>query len=893
MIKDFIVNVAVLTTFLFFYNSLFPQQTTNFGRKSLQSRLLLGLAMGLLGIILMFFSINVTDHVILDYRQLAVVSAALFGGTYAALLAGAVIGVARLFIQGGITEASLTALFSILLLGPIAGSIVRKIKSYALQWVALFLTMVSISSVTLYYLLGKTAVDVLPNFISIMLVGSGFIAYLLHYISQSNLRQQLIRTSEQNFRKISSLQEAIFQSASEVSIIVTDPLGNITTFNRGAEKLLGYDAAEIIHRETPLRFHLTSEIQKRGEELSKELGKPVEGFGVFSERPRSGKWDEQEWTYVRKDGSYISVNLIITALWFEGEITGFIGIASDITDKKRTEAELVEQNEELQAQQEELQAQQQELTEVLERMEESKNNLLRRNQLAQSLSNTLEKRELLQSIIDAYAAIYKADKGMLIIFNETRDHAAYGISEQLAKQFIAHIDDYVKPRVCKQKKPFTVIRETVANENGFHAGSVPCYDFYTPIPDTDGEVAAIIVISRTGAAITAQEEQDAISLALQISPSLDKLWMYEDTLKQRELTQNMLDTIQEGVQLLDMSGKVLQTNKQFEDLMGTKDLQGLSLEQYLAITDKMLGNAAKLGNYIRGMLERPEQRDTGFNYHIAGTHAKVIHMYAEPMYKGGQIHGILLVHRDITSEFELDRLKSDFVNTVSHELRTPLSSVLGFAELLLNKTLTPEKQQKYVSTIHKEAVRLTALINDFLDLQRMESGRQPYDFQQIDLTTVLQGVAELFKEQLANYDFRCLYPAAPAYIDGDDNKIRQVLMNLLSNAVKYSPNGGAITLSLERSGENWAITLQDEGLGIPPDALPHLFSKFYRVDNSDRRQIGGTGLGLAIVKEIVAVHGGQVSVSSVFGQGSQFTVTLPAADDTTAGGHHEDAYIAG
>lgn len=865
----------MLTTVLFFYNSLFPQQLSPESREKVRSWLQPGIAMGLLGIILMLFSFNVSDTFIFDYRHIAVVTAAMIGGPFSSIIAAIIVGSARLFIQGSITTTSIVALINIVAIGIAATYVVRHITGYLMRWAAHYIVIVILTSCTVYFVMGKDSLAILPDFFLVMMVGTMFTAYLIHYLSQSSLRQHQVTISEQKYRQISSLQEAIFQSASEVAIIVTDSSGRITTFNKGAENLLGYAAHEVIGAETPLLFHLKSEVDRRGEEMSRLSGKKITGFDVFTENPRNGKADEREWTYVRKDGSHLSINLILTGLWIEDEIHGFIGIATDVTDKKQSELALQEQNEELQAQQEELQAQQDELTDVLVQMEASESSLRKRNQLSLSLSNSLNRSILLQSVTDAFASIYQADRGIMVMLDASRDYASYGISNELAKQFIDRLDDYFLPRLYKDKRPFMITRMSEMNENGYHADSSVCSDLFVPILNAKEELSALLTVTRMGDPITSNEVADAAGLALQISLAIDKLKLHEVAIDQQELVQNMLDTIQEGLQLLDTQGNIIQVNTQFQTLIGQEQLQGMTLAQYMELVRPVIDNPQAFEDYLHNQLARPGHNHASLVYTIQGHGNQVIRVYCEPLYRADQLYGLLFVHRDITREYELDKMKSDFVNTVSHELRTPLSSILGFAELMLNKEQSPEKRMKYVSTIHQEATRLSVLINDFLDLQRMESGRQTYNFKPFDLVSSLHSVIDLFKDQPGICEFHLQHPPTAIEVFGDEDKLKQVMMNLLSNAYKYSPNGGNIEVSITQQDDRWLIAVKDEGLGIPAEAIPHLFSKFYRIDLSDRRKIGGTGLGLAIVNEIINAHHGQITVDSTLGAGSTFTLILP------------------
>jgi signal transduction histidine kinase len=230
--------------------------------------------------------------------------------------------------------------------------------------------------------------------------------------------------------------------------------------------------------------------------------------------------------------------------------------------------------------------------------------------------------------------------------------------------------------------------------------------------------------------------------------------------------------------------------------------------------------------------------------------------------------------REITQRRAAERLKDAFVATVSHELRTPLTSILGFAELLLARPFPPERRHEFVTIIHRETLRLTRLINDFLDLQRIESGRQVFHMARVDLPPLLREIALVFHAEDSHPVHLDVSDALPP-VKADADRIRQVLTNLLSNAVKFSPYGAKVTVGARHEGDHVRLWVADRGVGIPPEAIPHLFGKFFRVDNEETRRVGGTGLGLALVKEIIEAHHGHVGVESVYGQGSTFTFTLP------------------
>jgi PAS domain S-box-containing protein len=233
---------------------------------------------------------------------------------------------------------------------------------------------------------------------------------------------------------------------------------------------------------------------------------------------------------------------------------------------------------------------------------------------------------------------------------------------------------------------------------------------------------------------------------------------------------------------------------------------------------------------------------------------------------------------------ELNRVKDELISMVSHELRTPLASLVGFTELLQSRKFAEARRQQYLDVMLREGRRLTSLINDFLDLQRMEGGAQMLNLGPVDLVGLVHRAATVAGDD----------PQTPIKIDldedlplviADPDRILQVLTNLLSNARKYSPDGGEIRVYAQVADQAVEVSIQDQGLGIPPEARAHLFERFYRIDSNDRRQITGTGLGLSITQKIIEGHGGKVGVDSQgTGKGSRFYFTLALAPSSTMSG---------
>ena len=237
---------------------------------------------------------------------------------------------------------------------------------------------------------------------------------------------------------------------------------------------------------------------------------------------------------------------------------------------------------------------------------------------------------------------------------------------------------------------------------------------------------------------------------------------------------------------------------------------------------------------------------------------------------------------------ESERLKSDLVNTVSHELRTPLSGVMGFTKLLLTREFDPETRRHYLGIVDAQARRLSDLLDDFLDVRRIEEGRFERAQELVDMATLLREEAQLYNQQSPKHDVAVEIDHAPLAVLGNPDRLRQVIGNLISNAIKYSPQGGVVEVSADRDDGSIRVEVRDEGMGIPVSQQPKIFTKFFRGD-APASGITGTGLGLAVSRDIVESHGGRIGFTSAEGKGTTFFVELPGVNGVKdRQGHDED-----
>ena len=237
-----------------------------------------------------------------------------------------------------------------------------------------------------------------------------------------------------------------------------------------------------------------------------------------------------------------------------------------------------------------------------------------------------------------------------------------------------------------------------------------------------------------------------------------------------------------------------------------------------------------------------------------------------------------LVEADLRST-ELDRMKSTFLGMASHELRTPMTGIVGFAELLRESTDLPEHSRTWIATIADEAGRLQHIVNDLLNVSRIEAGRLSERIESVPLSERVSTALRSIERELGD-QFRLVVDVeARLCVLARPQGLLEVLENLASNAVKYSPDGGKISVIAEARPNKVLLHFKDEGLGIPSDAVPRLFQRFERVEARDRAQIRGTGLGLYIAKRYAESFNGDIEVTSEEGVGSTFTVVLERAND--------------
>ena len=258
-------------------------------------------------------------------------------------------------------------------------------------------------------------------------------------------------------------------------------------------------------------------------------------------------------------------------------------------------------------------------------------------------------------------------------------------------------------------------------------------------------------------------------------------------------------------------------------------------------------------------------------------HGRVYHIYASPMLRLGEVDGAVVIVLDETQQRMAERSRQEFSANVSHELKTPLTSISGYAEMMENGMVASmEDIRKFSGSIHKEALRLIALIEDIIRLSRIEEeAKEPQSLEPVELDDLCEAVLESLEPVAKKAEVSLHLETCPAVLLGEDGMLSELVYNLCENAIKYNHPNGNVWLYLSQDDKEIEIRVKDDGIGIPEESRLRVFERFYRVDKSHSKQIGGTGLGLSIVKHVVVYHHGRVELDSALGVGTEIRVFLP------------------
>ncbi len=342
---------------------------------------------------------------------------------------------------------------------------------------------------------------------------------------------------------------------------------------------------------------------------------------------------------------------------------------------------------------------------------------------------------------------------------------------------------------------------------------------------------------------------------------------------------NILDSTYDGVMLLALGGKIEVANERAGELLAF-DPRGVSR---LGLADLLAGQFSAAVDYHRvlsefqALLKHPEREQEG-EFEIGTPGLRTLHWAGRPAKgPGGEFWGFTLTFRDVTKERQVDRMKTEFVSFATHQLRTPLAGIKWLLELAAEAPDLSEEMGSYIQDARASTERLIALVNDLLDVSRLESGRIQVEPQEIRLGELTREVIEelslLIREK--GHELSTSGGSESPPVLTDPKLLREVLVNLISNAIKYTPQRGKISIRMARQDSSLRWEIQDNGIGIPKEIQQRLFEKFVRAENAQTLETEGTGLGLYLARALIERLGGGIGFESQEGKGSRFYFTLP------------------
>ena len=333
--------------------------------------------------------------------------------------------------------------------------------------------------------------------------------------------------------------------------------------------------------------------------------------------------------------------------------------------------------------------------------------------------------------------------------------------------------------------------------------------------------------------------------------------------KQEEFT-SITENMSEGFLVLDNNTDILSYNTSALRLLGAETVPAESHVSALAL-NRSAGFRSAVDGALAG--KRSEQ--------LVRQGGRCCQVMANPVLRDGEVEGAVVVILDITEREERENLRREFTANVSHELKTPLTSISGFAEIIKNGIVKPEDIPRFAGNIYEESQRLVTLVDDILNLSRLDEADVQLEREDFDLSSLARDVAGRLKASAKKNGVVITVIGDKAEINGVKSIVDEMVFNLVDNAVKYNKQNGRVTVTVDSSSDGTALTVTDTGIGIPQADVDRVFERFYRVDKSHSKEIGGTGLGLSIVKHGAAFHNAKVSLQSTEGEGTTVRLVFP------------------
>lgn len=508
---------------------------------------------------------------------------------------------------------------------------------------------------------------------------------------------------------------------------------------------------------------------------------------------------------------------------------------------------------------------------------------------SQIVSASLHLPKVLDKVVELVYHVLQADSAAITLYDKEKEihkiQASRGLPEEFVTEFVQKPGEGLAGRVLASGEPLWV--EDLDEETRFdlpfarrlkHKGIVA-----VPIVVDSLPIGTIIVSFKAPHPFSHEDERVLFSLANDASVAIKNARLYSQVREEKELLGSVLHSMSDGIITVNEVLEVTSVNPAAERILGFKGSAaiGRHICEVVQSTDPLYPTTRERCFLAECLIGR------GTSYYecpvkIADGNVKTI-SFAPSLLEDqvGYVQGLVLLLRDISKIKEMEQMKSDFISTVSHELRTPLTSIKGYIATLLHPAANFDAaaMRDFLQIMNKEADRLGSLIGDLLEVSRIESQTLQLTMLPTSLHALLKHTTQRYQGTSQKHEFLTSLPSTSLMVNADMEQLGYVVSHLLSNAVKYSPKGGKVRVKAWIDESLVHVSVEDEGVGVPPGEEEKIFDRFYRIDNRPTRWAYGWGLGLFIARKIIEAHSGKIWVESLPERGSRFTFTIPLLEE--------------
>ena len=496
--------------------------------------------------------------------------------------------------------------------------------------------------------------------------------------------------------------------------------------------------------------------------------------------------------------------------------------------------------------------------------------------MAQRISSSLDLQHMLDTIVTSLRQVIGCRACCIFLIDDSEEKleikAADGLKPRWRQMAKLRLGEGAAGRAAAENR--TIYLSDTSKEPDFIFFDEEVKSLLVVPLMAQGKVIGTINVDDNHAdAFGSTQERLLTIAAAQAGVTIENARLFAKISAEQQQTQAIIQHMADGLLLIDSHGVIRTCNFTLTNMLGLRRDQIVGQDIHSPVLHPNLASVTASSTELArtGVLAREVSIETPRPRALQVFTTTVVDDQKKP---AGEVR---LVH-DVTKERELEQLKDDFYSTVSHELRTPLFSIQGFAQIMLEEDeLDQNTQKEFLDTIRRQATQLSEMVNNLLDLSKFEEGKLELEKEPLSLLEVIQQTI-LRLQGFAHQQKVTLIPNLPPQLPeviGDRQRLEQVLTNLIGNAIKFSATDDQVAVSASETGTDLLVQVEDKGIGIPPEDLESIFSRYYQAGNKSERSAMGSGLGLHIAKKIVEGHGGQIWVESEDGQGSTFSFTLP------------------